>query len=145
MGVRDGGRPLGLRKSFGLFVIAAAVGFALDAGVLTLLVRGLHWSAWHGRFLSFPLAVTSTWLLNRRYAFRGAARGDRRVEYAGYWAIQLGGAAVNFAVFGLCLRAAPALQRWPFIAVAVSGLAAMLVNFALARSTVYRAPTSGGG
>jgi putative flippase GtrA len=138
------GRPPGLRKSFGLFVIAAAVGFALDAGVLTLLVRGLHWGPWHGRFLSFPLAVTSTWLLNRRYAFRGAARGDRRIEYAAYWAIQLAGAAINFGVFGLCLRAVPALQRLPFIAVAVGGIAAMLVNFALARSIVYRVPTSRG-
>jgi putative flippase GtrA len=130
--------PPGLRKSFGLFVIAAAVGFGLDAGVLTLLVRGLHWDPWHGRFLSFPLAVTSTWLLNRRYAFRGAARGDRRIEYAAYWAIQLVGAVVNFGVFGLCLRAVPALQRLPFIPVAVGGLAAMLVNFTLARTTVYR-------
>ncbi|HZF28013.1 MAG TPA: GtrA family protein [Gammaproteobacteria bacterium] len=145
MGARDGGRPPGLRKSFGLFVIAAAVGFALDAGVLTLLVRELHWSPWHGRFLSFPLAVTSTWLLNRRYAFRGAARRDGRIEYVAYWAIQLVGAAVNFGVFGLCLRAAPALAGWPFIPVAIGGVAAMLVNFALARSTVYRAPASGGG
>jgi putative flippase GtrA len=135
---RPGGRPPGLRKSFGLFVAAAAVGFGLDAGVLTLLVRGFDWSPWHGRFLSFPLAVTATWLLNRRYAFRGAAPVDRRAEYAGYWAIQLVGAAVNFGVFGLCLRAAPALQRWPFVAVAVSGVAAMVVNFVLARTILYR-------
>jgi putative flippase GtrA len=141
-GIRDGDRPPGLRKSFGLFVLAATVGFALDAGVLTLLVRGFHWNPWHGRFVSFPLAVTATWLLNRRYAFRGAAEGDRRLEFAGYWAIQLVGAGVNLAVFGLCLRAAPALQRWPFIAVAVSGIAAMVVNFALARTTLYRARAS---
>src|SRR5262245_18526321 len=140
--VRAGGRPTALRKSFGLFVAAAAVGFALDAGVLTLLVREFHWNPWHGRFVSFPLAVTATWLLNRRYAFRGAAHGDRRVEYAGYWAIQLVGAAVNFAVFGACLHAAPALARWPFVAVAVSGVAAMVVNFALARGTLYRARAS---
>lgn len=138
-GIREGQRPPGLRKSFGLFVIAAAVGFALDAGVLTLLVRGFDWNPWHGRFVSFPLAVTATWLLNRRYAFRGAARHDKRMELAGYWAIQLVGAGVNFAVFGLCLRAAPVLQRLPFIAVAISGIAAMLVNFALARTTLYRA------
>ena len=119
-------------------MLAAAVGFALDAGVLTLLVRELNWDPWHGRFVSFPLAVTATWLINRRYAFRGAARGDKRVEFAGYWAIQLVGAGVNFAVFGVCLRAVPALQSWPFIAVAVSGIAAMVVNFFLARSTVYR-------
>ena len=131
--------PLALHKSFGLFVLAASVGFVVDAGVLTALVKELAWSPWHGRFVSFPLAVTSTWLLNRRYAFRGTGHGDQRVEYAAYWAIQLAGAAVNFAIFGLCLRWAPVLAEWPFVPVAVGGIAAMIFNFAVARSTVYRA------
>jgi hypothetical protein len=61
--------------------------------------------------------VTSTWLLNRRYAF-AARRGDRRVEYAGYWAIQLVGAAVNFGCSACACAAAPAPQTWAFIAVA---------------------------
>lgn len=136
--MRAGTEPHALHKSFGLFVLAACVGFVVDAGVLTALVRELAWNPWHGRFVSFPLAVTSTWLLNRRFAFRGAARGDQRVEYAAYWAIQLAGAAVNFGIFGLCLYFAPALAAWPFVPVAAGGLAAMLFNFTVARSTVYR-------
>jgi putative flippase GtrA len=131
--------PLGLRKSFVLFVIAATVGFIIDAGVVTALVRWLAWGPWQGRFVSFPLAVTATWWLNRRYAFRGTGGGDRRKEYAAYWAIQLAGAVVNFGIYGLCLHVAPALADWPFVPVAIGGLAAMLFNFAVARSTVYRA------
>ena len=134
--------PLELHKSFALFVLAAAVGFVVDAGVLTALVRELGWGPWEGRLVSFPLAVTSTWLLNRRYAFRGTGRGDRRIEYAAYWAIQLAGAAVNFGIFGLCLHWAPVLAAWPFVPVAVGGIAAMLFNFAVARSTVYRSASS---
>jgi putative flippase GtrA len=137
--VRTDDEPLRLHKSFALFVLAAAVGFVVDAGVLTALVRELGWGPWEGRFVSFPLAVTSTWLLNRRYAFRGTGHGDRRVEYAAYWAIQLAGATVNFAIFGLCLRWAPALAAWPSVPVALGGIAAMLFNFTVARSTVYRA------
>ncbi len=94
--------PPGLRKSFALFVLAATVGFIIDAGVVTVLVRWFAWGAWQGRFVSFPLAVTATWWLNRRYAFRGTGRADRRVEYAAYWAIQLAGAVVNFGIYGLC-------------------------------------------
>ena len=131
--------PLELHKSFALFVLAAAVGFVVDAGVVTFLVRELAWGPWEGRLVSFPLAVTSTWLLNRRYAFRGAARGDQRDEYAAYWAIQLAGAAVNFGIFGLCLHLAPVLAEWPFVPVAIGGFAAMLFNFTVARCTVYRA------
>ena len=139
MNARAGNGPLGLRKSFALFVVAATVGFIIDAGVVTALVRCLAWGPWQGRFVSFPLAVTATWWLNRRYAFRGTGRGNRRVEYAAYWAIQLAGAVVNFGIYGLCLHAAPALADWPFVPVAIGGLAAMLFNFAVARSTVYRA------
>lgn len=134
-----GNGPLGLRKSFALFVIAATVGFIIDGGVVTVLVRWLAWGPWQGRFVSFPLAVTATWWLNRRYAFRGTGGGDRRVEYAAYWAIQLAGAAVNFGIYGLCLRAAPTLANVPFVPAAIGGLAAMLFNFAVARRTVYRA------
>ena len=131
--------PLGLRESFGLFVVAATVGFIIDAGVVTALVRGLAWGPWEGRFVSFPLAVTATWWLNRRYAFRGTGGRDRRIEYAAYWAIQLAGAAANFGIYGLCLHAVPVLAGFPFVPVAIGGLAAMFFNFAVARSTVYRA------
>ncbi len=131
--------PLGLRKSFALFVVAATIGFIVDAGVVTALVRWLAWGPWQGRFVSFPLAVTATWLLNRRYAFRGTGGRDRRVEYAAYWAIQLAGSIVNFGIYGVCLHVAPALAAFPFVPVAIGGLAAMLFNFAVARSTLYRA------
>ena len=137
--MRADGEPLALHRSFALFVLAAAVGFVVDAGVVTALVRELGWGPWEGRFVSFPLAVTATWLLNRRYAFRGAGYIDRRVEYAAYWAIQLAGAGVNFGIYGLCLHWAPPLAQWPFVPVAIGGLAAMLFNFTVARSTVYSA------
>ena len=137
--MRAAGEPLALHRSFALFVLAATVGFVVDAGVVTALVRLLGWGPWEGRFVSFPLAVTSTWLLNRRYAFRGTGHSDRRVEFAAYWAIQLAGAAVNFGIYGLCLRSAPALREFPFVPVALGGIAAMLFNFTVARSTVYRA------
>jgi putative flippase GtrA len=140
--VRADDEPFELHTSFALFVLAAAVGFVVDAGMLTALVRGLGWGPWEGRLVSFPLAVTSTWLLNRRYAFRGTGHGNQRVEYAAYWAIQLAGAAVNFGIFGLCLHWAPVLAAWPFVPVALGGIAAMLFNFTVARSTVYRAARS---
>jgi putative flippase GtrA len=132
--------PHGVRTSFALFVLAAAASFVVDAGVLTVLVRVAHWAPWPGRFVSFPLAVTLSWWLNRRYAFRGRRTGSDRAEYAGYWLIQLAGAAVNFAVFGVCLHVAPVLAAWPFVPVAVGGIAAMVFNFAMARGTLYRAP-----
>lgn len=139
MNAGAGNNALGLRKSFALFVVAATVGFIIDAGVVTLLVRWLAWGPWQGRFVSFPLAVTATWWLNRRYAFRGTGGRDGRAEYAAYWAIQLAGATVNFGIYGLCLHFAPALAPFPFVPVAIGGLAAMLFNFAVAKSTVYRA------
>jgi putative flippase GtrA len=142
MNERFGSGPLGLRKSFALFVAAATAGFIIDAGVVTILARWFAWGPWQGRFVSFPLAVTATWWLNRRYAFRGTGGQNRRIEYAAYWAIQLVGAGVNFGIYGLCLHLAPALESFLFVPVAIGGLAAMVFNFAVARTTVYRAARS---
>ncbi len=129
-----------IKRSFLRFVLAGGVGFLIEATLLTALVRWAHWVAWHGRLISFPLAVTATWWLNRRYAFRGTRNAAGRAEYAAYFAIQLGGAALNFGVFALCLHVAPALGDWPVIPLAVGGIAGLVFNFAVARAALYRTP-----
>ena len=129
-----------IKDSFLRFVLVGGVGFLIEAALLTALVREAHWVAWHGRLITFPLAVTATWWLNRRYAFRGTRNAAGRAEYAAYFAIQLGGAALNFGVFALCLRLEPALGDWPAVPLAVGGIAGLLFNFAVARTVLYRAP-----
>lgn len=110
----------------------------IDGAILTALVASAGWMPWEGRAVSFPVAVSVTWWLNRRMAFKGRGMSDRRTEYAGYVGVQLLGAAINLAVFGLCLRAMPWLAKWPLIPLAIGAAVALVFNFVGARFTVYR-------
>jgi putative flippase GtrA len=126
--------------SFGQFVLVGGVGFVIDGSILVALVSGAGWLPWEGRAISFPVAVSVTWWLNRRLAFKGRGMSDRRTEYAAYVTVQLLGAAINLAVFGLCLRVLPWLAEWPLIPFAVGSAVALVFNYAGARFTIYRRP-----
>jgi putative flippase GtrA len=125
-------------RSLGQFLLVGCAGFIVDGSLLTFLVSLAGWTAWQARSVSFPAAVTLTWSLNRRFAFKG--RGDLRgpAEYAAYVSIQIAGAAVNLAVFGLLLRARPSLAASPLVPFAAGAAVALIFNFSLARFLLYR-------
>jgi putative flippase GtrA len=129
--------PRRLTGSFGRFIASGAIGFLVDALVLTAFMRSLHLGAIAARAVSFPAAVTVTWLLNRHGAFAGRGLANARHEYAGYFAIQLVGAALNLLVFVACLESWPALAEWPVIALAAGAAIALLFNFFAARLMLY--------
>lgn len=86
--------------------------------------------------------MTVTWLLNRKLAFSGGSRFRARTEYAGYFAIQVVGAAINLGVFAACIHVFPALIEWPVIPLAVGAAVAFLCNFFFTRSALYPGATA---
>ena len=76
--------PLG----FPAFVVVGTVGFAFDATILAILVHGYGWGDYTARLVSFAVAVTVTWLLNRSFVFASARTISRRSEYARYLMVQ---------------------------------------------------------
>jgi len=129
-------KPLPL--AFGQFLFAGAIGFAVDAAVVTLMMHVAGWPPLAARITSFSVAVTVTWILNRRYAFAG--RGSHTVvgEYVAYVAIQLVGATLNIGIFILCMNRWPTLVRWPVVPLAAGSAVALAFNFTLARALVFR-------
>jgi putative flippase GtrA len=127
------------RHSFLAFGAVGVAGFVVDASVMTLLVERFMWHPVQGRAVSFPLAVTTTWLLNRSFTFRGSGGlRSRSAEYAGYFATQIVGAVVNLGAFLACLAIWPSLIIVPFVPLAVGSIVALLLNFSLLRGIVYR-------
>jgi putative flippase GtrA len=62
--------PRGIKREAFRFGAIGGIGFVIDGGILT----ALH-SVWGvglipARLVSFSVAVTATWALNRRYTFR---------------------------------------------------------------------------
>lgn len=119
------------------FAAVGAVGFVIDAGVLSALTHGAGWSPWAARVPSFTAAVLTTWLLNRRLTFPGLGLQRRSMEALGYGTIQVCGAGINLLVFGLCLAAFPLLARLPVIPFAVGSGVAMVFNYVALTRLLY--------
>lgn len=119
------------------FAVVGTIGFIVDAGVLHLLVAFGAWSPFAARVVSFPAALTATFVLNRVWTF-GALRMSPIRAYGAYGVIQTVGAALNLLVFAVCLLAMPSLYELPVVALAIGSIVAMLFNYYASRRLVFR-------
>ena len=117
------------------FLIVGTVGFAIDGGLLYLLVRtGVD--PYLARGLSFPPAVTATWYLNRVWTF-AARQGAARRQYARYLGVQLFGALTNYGVYAVILSLGHRTAEGALAAFAAGSIAGLIINFAGARALVF--------
>lgn len=124
------------------FALIGGVGFLVDAGVLTTLVRVNGWGLYEARALSFALAVTATWYLNRRFTFARRADANRKREYGRYFAVQTLGALINLSVYVAMVAALPVVAPYPVIPLAAGSGVAMLFNFVAARQFAFTTTNS---
>lgn len=119
------------------FGLAGVAGLIVDAGYLLVLVGPL--GPIGGRAISFSLAVLTTWLINRNFAF-----GDKRstlplhIEFGRYLASMTVGGVANWCAYGLVLLLAPNVPALPLIGVVAGSIAGMGVNLFLAQRFVFR-------
>ncbi len=139
--MNNGGAAEDTRRRFMRFALVGGIGFVIDAGVLTALVNGLGYGHYVSRAGSFSLAVTATWLINRRWVFQAGAPTGR--EYSGYFVVQLIGAVINLGIYVLVIELVPSLAALPVIPLACGAAVALLANFLLARRFVFRAASQG--
>ena len=111
------------------FVGVGAIGFVVDATVLTALVAGLGADPYKARGLSFALAVTVTWYLNRRWVFAYQANQRKVAEYASYVGIQVTGASINLGIYSLCLHASTEMRAYPTLPLAIGAAVALFFNY----------------
>lgn len=128
--------PLG--RSLTGFLGAGAIGFLSEALLLTLLVNLLGWPPIYSRVVSFPVALTATWLLNRGLVFPGRGPNSLLLEYAGYVGVQASGAVINLGTYVACVYFLPLLSRVPVVPLAIGSVAAMAFNFIALRWFLYR-------
>ena len=119
------------------FAVVGAIGFIVDAGILTLLMTGFGLDHYTARAVSFTVAVTVTWYLNRRWVFNRHAVPMSRREYLSYVAVQVIGSLINLAVFVAAIELIAGLERIPVIPLAMGALVALLFNFGASRRFVF--------
>jgi putative flippase GtrA len=135
------------------FAMVGAVGFTVDLIVLNLLLAQANLHAAHfqlgpwpvslspaiqARFVSFPVAVFATWLLNRSWTFRGGS--DRSVlgELFSYLVVQISGGIPNVAAYSVLIFLIPALGHTPVIPLAAGSALGLCLTFVGSKYWAFR-------
>lgn len=125
------------RGHFARFLAVGACGFIVDAACFQLLFKsggGLVYS----RLISAAIAITFTWFLNRRYVFGTTGVNRSGPEYGRHVVVQLGGLAINFAVYFALLATLPGFRTVPVLALAAGSAVALAFNFVASRWWAFR-------
>lgn len=119
------------------FAIVGGVGFLTEAVILEVLIVGQSWGVFAGRAISFPGAVTITWLLNRVISFRTRCSLPAGAEYRRYLAVQILGVVINLVAYALAVSLAPPLRQLPIIPLAIGAWFGLLFNFFAPRHFIF--------
>lgn len=124
-------------RQFLSFSVIGALGFLVDAGVLSLaLLGGLGFYA--GRLCSYLAAATFTWYCNRSLTFRSANQASRKAEWFRFLMWNAAGGAVNLGLYTVLIADGGIFVRLPVLAVAAGSLAGLGFNFLASRLFVFR-------
>jgi len=126
-------------RQFFMFALVGAAGFLVDAGTLQFALHMLGLNLYEGRLLSFLVAATFTWQLNRKITFRAAAHHPAAKQWLKFVSANAVGGLINLGVYALLVSRLPLAREHPTLAVACGSIAGLLFNFLASRIIVFRA------
>ena len=119
------------------FAFVGAIGFAVDGGLLQLLVS-LGWGPIAARALSFPAAVLATWWLNRSITFRGRESGGLLRSLLRYVAVSVVGTGVNFGIYASLVLSSATMAVHPLLPFAIASGVALVFNYLGSKHFAFR-------
>ena len=120
----------------GRFAAIGGIGFVVDGGILTVLNSVYDVNLFYARLVSFSVAVTVTWFLNRQLTF--APNADAGREWGRYAVVNSIGALLNMGIFFWLIYAFEQLATWPIIPLAIAASIALVFNFFGSRHVAFR-------
>ena len=123
------------------FLVAGAVGFAVDSSLALAFVHSLGWLPLPARLASVSTGLVATWLINRHWTFRAAAQDKPArgigAEFLGYAAVQATGTAVNFVVYAAIVSLIGQAPLQLMVAIAAGSATGLGLNYFGARKFVF--------
>lgn len=127
-----------LVTQFFKFGIVGVIGFLVDTGVLYFCIHVLDLGPYVGRVISFLAAVTTTWICNRLFTFRGQGAGSIHQQWVKFLLVCTGGFVLNYGTYAALIATQPVVHDHPVLGVAAGSIAGMFFNFFASRRLVFR-------
>ncbi len=127
------------RETLLQFLRFAAIGTAgvfVDSAALYAAMNGLGLDHYSGRLLSWFVAATFTWAMNRRFTFADGRPPLR--QWLAFLAANSIGGFVNYAVYAALVAASPTVEAIPFLGVGAGSIAGLFFNFTVSKWLVFR-------
>jgi len=136
---RLGAARLRLLAEMFRFGVVGGVGFLVDSAVL-LGMLALGFGPYGGRVVSYVVAASTTFALNRAWTFRHQPKSATPLrQWALFLMLNLIGFACNYGAYAALIASVPLVARYPVLGVAAGSLAGMTGNFLLSRRYVFGA------
>ena len=120
------------------FAAIGTLAFLVDASTLYFALGVLGLDKYSGRVLSFLVAATFTWAMNRRFTFPEARDAPMARQWLEFLAANGVGGLVNYGVYALLVTYVDVVAAHPVLGVAAGSLAGMTFNFGASRGWVFR-------
>ena len=120
------------------FAISGAVGFLVELCITLGLVHYVLIHPVIAKLLAFPVAVLTTWVINRNFAFRQQARESLPKELFRYFETTVTGAIANNLIYIGLLSLLEGSAIVITTATAAGALSGMLVNYFGAKHYVFK-------
>ena len=127
-----------LAVQFGKFGMVGLVGLAVDISTLYLAMTIAGIGPYSGRVVSFLVAATTNWVLNRNFTFKGEHDGSLVRQWAKFIAANSIGGAFNYLTYAALIAGTALVAAHPFLGVAAGSVAGMLFNFTASKKLVFR-------
>jgi putative flippase GtrA len=118
------------------FGAVGTVGFLTDTAIVYALRGALGLYA--AGMVSYVLAASGNWALNRVWTFRGQGSGPAHRQWAKFIVANSLGLVLNRGTYAALIATVPLCVKAPVLAVAAGSVAGMIVNFTLSRRMVFR-------
>jgi len=126
------------RTRFLKFSGIGVVAFLIDVVVFQAVLSLSSASLYAARAVSFVVATSAAWWLNRTFTFRDAENARPDLQWARFFAANLVGGSVNYITFVLMLAIVPLAAVYPLLALAAGSLCGVAFNFTAYRRYVFR-------
>jgi putative flippase GtrA len=123
------------------FVLIGGGCALIDSGTYALLLT-LGWPYWLSKSISFILGTTASYLINRRFTFTGASKGNTTAKAGGFALVYLVTFFVNVGTNQLMISLTPNVVVTHTVKIAICWVVAQgvatLMNFVMLKWVIFR-------